>query len=226
MRRDNPMNPTSRSTYWNLTIIAILTFLLASCLKDGDETVVLPLPDGRIPHQVVSRNLQDSLAMHGFQIHEGLYPPSVSGQYLMQPMTMLFASDQAPASYVNLMMTFGNQTQRGRLNYWESQNTDLHTLPVEGQSVEANIIGNGDNFTVYCHQYVDGYSSSGVQLWRVKTATLVSGTITDTGIANCQYAFIILGKEISDMNYAMSFPDDSTYRLFSDGNGFAGKVNN
>lgn len=225
LRKTIRMEPTNKSSLWKLPLVAFLTLLLTSCLKEGDDTIVLPLPDGRIPYSVISRNLQDSLTTHGFQIHEGLYPPTVAGSYLIEPMSLDFASDQAPASYVNLMMTFSSQTQRGLLKYWELQNTDLHNIPIDGQSLEANVIGNGNDFTVYCYQNVTENSSIGMQLWRVKTATVISGTMTDTGIANCQYAYILLEKEINDINYALSFPKDSTFRIFSDGNSFAGKLN-
>ena len=217
------MTTENRIISGKLLAIALLTTLLTSCLKDGDDTVVLPLPDGRIPYSVISRDLQDSLTDHGFRIHEGLYPPTVTGRYLMSPMALDYASDFAPVSYVNLVMTFRDQTRRGLLKYQEQQNTDVENIPVDGQSIQANVIGSGNDFTVYCYQNVSE-DINGAQIWRVKTATLVSGTMTDSGIANCQYAYIILEKEINDSSYASSIPADSTYRLFSDGNNFATRL--
>ena len=197
--------------------------LVTSCLKEGTDTLVLPLPDGRIPYSVISEALQDSLTHHGMIIHEGVNPPMVVGTYLVAPMTKDYASDNAPGSYVNLLMSFANQIERGVLSYQELQNTDLLQIPVTGQSIEANIIGSDSNFTVYCYQNVVEKNGDN-PLWRVKTATVVSGTMSTGGIYNCQYSVIILEREIFDSNYESSIPVEGTFRLFHDGDNYTVKL--
>ena len=56
-------------------VVCLMAF--SSCLKYGDDTIVLPQPTGKIPPSVIPTDLQDSLIHHDFPIHEGVEPPDV-----------------------------------------------------------------------------------------------------------------------------------------------------
>ena len=192
-----------------------LLLTTTGCVKDGNDTIVLPLPNGTIPTSVIPRHLQDSLANHGFVINEGLYPPTIDGSYLISQMQMNYASDDYVNTFYNLYITFADQQPRGILNYSETQHVN-----VEGASIAANVIGSGDDFTMYCYQYVSETDGE-VQLFRCKTATVISGTKAADGIRNCQYAYILLEKEAINDDYNAAIPAAETYRIYADSDSLA-----
>ena len=193
-------------------MLVLTTILFSSCLKEGDETIVLPLPDGKIPYSVIPERLQDSLLRHGFTIHEGIEPPTIEGRYVSSPTGLQYASDNYSNAFHNIYMTFARQNERGLVNYTELQDT-----LAEGASIAANVIGNGNNFSMYCYQIL---SDTATHKWSCKTATVVSGTLTPTGIGNCQYTFIMLDKEDAENRLAPV----GTFRIFHDTDLLASKL--
>ena len=206
-----------------LSIILIhlsLPFLLfTGCLKDGDDTLVLPTPDGKIPYSVIPERLQDSLRDNGFVIHEGITPPSIEGKFKVSPMDLQYASDDYQNNFYDLIMTLSGQYPRGRVSYSESQ-----VDTVLGLSTMANVIGKGDDFTMYCFQNIAKTNRDGDTLYTCSTATVVSGTIAKEGIHNCQYTNIILDKWAVNDYYASQIPPVETYRIWNDGNGLASRL--
>ena len=198
--------------------ILLVAIIAVSCTKEGDDTIVLPSPARQIPFSVIADDLQDSLAAHGFVINEGTNPPVIDGYYLIQPLTISYASDGYVNAFHDLYMNFSNQNNRGLLQYAERQRDT-----VEGQSIAARVIGHDNKFTMYCYQETSEYSGSTV-LWRCKSVTVASGELTPTGIADCQYAIIILDEEaINDYYYSLLAPV-GTYRIFYDGDSLAVKI--
>lgn len=196
--------------------------LFASCLKDGDDTIVIPLPDGKIPYSVVSEAMQDSLLSNGFDINEGIdFPKIESGVYFASPLKLKYASDgYENEEFFPLYLTFRNWKQRGRIEYEERQRDT-----VEGTSIRAQVIGHDSCFTMYCYQNLSEYSSNNEQLWTCKIATLISGILTKDGFRNCQYALIILDKQFSDPDYNI-FPPIDSYRIYYDQDSITNKIRN
>lgn len=192
------------------------TVTLTSCLKDGDDTIVLPLPDGKIPFSVIPSDMQDSLRRHGFLINEGLEPPTINGHYLGSPMLLDYSSDNTGLYFVDVDMTFSKQLERGLIKYIEKQITP-NGGAMTSEYLEANIIGSGDKFTVYTWQYDNGTNVDSTN-WSVKIATLVSGTWTTSGIKDCQYAVLVLEKENDVYN---RIPETNTFRTYHDGDNLA-----
>lgn len=139
-------------------------FMLSGCMKEGNDTIVLPLPDGKIPYSVIPENLQDSLRLRGLTINEGLDPDTLNGRFVSAPMVLHYASDNYQELFYDLYMSFSGQTQRGRIMYYETQRRD----DVDGQSIMANVIGKGKDVTMYCFQNVFECSSSGDLFGEVK----------------------------------------------------------
>ena len=91
------MSKISKHLFMIVGVFVISIFLFTGCLKEGNDTIVLPLPDGKIPYSLIPESLQDSLRAHGFEINEGIEPPMIMGKYLSSPMQLQYASD----NYIN-----------------------------------------------------------------------------------------------------------------------------
>jgi len=202
-----------------LMILSLPIFLFSGCLKEGDDTLVLPTPDGKIPYSVIPEYLQDSLRDNGFIIHEGINPPSIVGKYLVSPMDLQYASDDYHNTFYDLTMTLVKQFRRGAVSYSESQ-----VDTVLGKSTMANVIGEGNDFTMYCYQNVAKTNTNGDTLYTCKTATVVSGTIGHTGIQNCQYSNIVLDKWALNDYYYSQMPPVETFRIWNDGDNLAERL--
>ncbi len=203
-----------------LLIHLSLPFLLfTGCLKDGDDTLVLPTPDGKIPYSVVPERLQDSLRDNGFVIHEGINPPTIVGKFRMSPMDLQYASDNYQNTFYDLVMTLTGQYRRGRISYSESQ-----VDTVLGKATMASVIGEGDDFTMYCFQDISKNNRAGDTLYTCTSATVVSGSISKEGIKDCQYSNIILDKWAVNDYYASQIPPVETFRIWNDGDSLATRI--
>lgn len=206
------------------TVLGLLLFpimMFSGCLKEGDDTLVLPIPDGKIPYSVIPKSLQDSLTANGFVIFEGMTPPTINGTYLSSPMNLDYASDSYQNLFYDLYMTFSNQTARGKVRYSESQRDTIN-----GTSFFADVIGTDSNFTMYCYQNIASCGNQGDTLWRCTTATIVSGQLVEGGIKNCQYSNIVLDKWAANDYFNSQMPDEGTFRIWSDGDSLARKISN
>lgn len=203
---------------WGMLIISI--FVFSGCLKDGDDTIVLPIPNGKIPYDVIPERLQDSLRVHGFEINEGIEPPMIVGTYLLSPLDLKYASDNYLNLFYDLTMTISGQHVRGRVHYEEMQNNEAH-----GMDTIANVIGTDSTFSMYCIQNISDTNSRGELLWRCKVATVVSGAISPEGIKKCQYAYVLRDKWARNDYYASRLPEVGTFRYWDDGDSLAVKLN-
>lgn len=194
--------------------IGLLATMETSCLKEGEDTLVLPAFGEGISESVIPENMQDSLEENGFVIHTGNTPPHVEGHYIASPLKLVYASDgYQAAEFQDLFFSFSNQSPRGVIFYKESQ-----ADTVSGVSRQAQIIGQGNEFTLYCIQ--DICTTTGV--WQCRTATLVSGSMVDNGITDLQYAVLILNAESSYQGNPVA--PVGTMRIFSDGDSLATKI--
>lgn len=201
-------------------ILVFPIFMLSGCMKEGIDTIVLPLPDGKIPYSVIPENLQDSLRLRGLEIHEGLNPDTINGHFVSSPMVLQYASDNYQEVFYDLYMSFAGQTRRGMIKYSESQRYE----DIDGQSLMANVIGEGKDVTMYCFQNVFECSGNGDTLWRCKTATVVSGTVGEEGIKDCQYAHVVLDTWAVNDYYASPLSAPGTYRIWFDGDSLATRL--
>lgn len=199
-------------------VLAVGGILFTSCVKDGDDTIVLPLPDGKIPYSVIPERLQDSLVANGFTINEGINPPNIEGVYLAAPLDLHYASDGYTNRFYDLTMTLTGQKMRGMITYSERQRDT-----VEGSSILAQVIGHDSCFTMYCYQYLTEYSDA-VQLWKCKIATVISGISTNNGFRDCQYSYIMLDREAINDYYMSQLADYETFRIYYDGDKLAKKI--
>ena len=178
-------------------LLSLPILLFSGCLKEGNDTIVLPLPDGKIPYSVIPEQLQDSLRTHGLTIHEGVNPGNIDGRFLSSPMVLHYSSDNYQELFYDLYMSFSGQKPRGMVKYSETQKHEY----IDGKSYMANVIGEGNDVTMYCLQNVFECSSSGDTLWKSRTATVVSGTLCECNqhhlritIKKYEYEKVIIGS--------------------------------
>lgn len=201
-------------------LVSLSILLFSGCLKEGNDTIVLPLPDGKIPYSVIPEKMQDTLRMRGLEIHEGVNPDTINGRFLASPMDLHFASDNYQELFYDVYMSFSGQTRRGLIQYRETQKRD----DIDGQSIMANVIGEGKDVTMYCYQNVFECSGNGDTLWKSKTCTVVSATVCEEGLKDCQYAHIVLDTWAADEYHASALSKPGTYRIWYDGDGMAKRL--
>lgn len=170
--------------------------------------------DERI-NSVIPEDIQDKMEPY-IPIYRGNTPPNIEGTVYVDPFTAVYCEDYpnnggyAPGTRVNSeYIRFSNQNM--------VYNTlDIDTRSVSGTSTEtgtgAFISGSGDNFTAYFNTVGQ---SSGIY---TRTALLISGTKTSTGIANLKYAFVMVEKG-SDPNHILM--NEGVFRIFEDQDGMS-----
>ena len=149
-------------------------------------------------------------------IYRGSTPPNIEGTVYADPFAAVYCEDYsngygggfAPGTIVSSMyIRFSNQNM--------SYNT-LDIDQVSGSSTStgtgAFISGTGNNFTAFFNTVgqSDGIST--------KTALVISGTKTASGISNLKYAFVMVEKG-SDPEHLLM--DEGIFRVFEDQDGMS-----
>lgn len=183
--------------------------LLVGCMREGEDTIILPTMNREIPEHVISRTLLDTIRIY-MPINVGSNPPSVAGTYSVSPFDLVYASDGYEGEFHDLEWHIDTPDSWNRTRYSEHQGT------AEGRSQEAYIIGNGENFTIFTiDNSVDTLSG-----WQCRLVTLISGTKRESSVADLRYAILMLDKR--DEHNMLIEPD--SYRIFADGDGNSPKV--
>lgn len=200
-------------------LIAAIAISCSSCLYDNGETIVLPVDDINPEQEIVSSEaipseIKNQLTNH-ITIHEGSNPPIITGYYLLKPLTTVYCSDygyDVGEVISDLYIYFGEQ------NKWQIDEYREKVAGNIGIAKDVVIVGSGKDFTAYyiVEEYSD-YDNDGVNESYTKTSVLFSGTLTQYGIEDAQYAFIML-EAIDPLNKIMS---ENEFRIFRDGDGLA-----
>lgn len=193
-----------KKTFRSWLLLALALALITGCLQKGEETIALPeigTAASVIPEEV-RKEFESKM-----ELYEGTNPPDITGDYIISPDKLFYASDgNAPSDFSDKLISFYNKVGNtyeyiSRQGTAEGKNTSLVT-----------VIGNGDNFTAYFTAKVNDEDGS----WTT-SAHLISGSITSSGIRNLKNAFIVL-KAYDPYNVIM---DENEYRIFYDGDGIA-----
>ena len=128
--------------------------------------------------------------------------------------TTVFCEDQGVGGYEP-----GHVVMDTYIRFY-NQNTSNNTLDYEdksgnsgGEGKGAFISGYGNNFSAFFN--TKGISEEGISY---KTALIISGTKTSSGIQNLYYAFIMVEKGADPTNELM---DVGVFRIFKDEDGMA-----
>lgn len=196
-----------RKFIYLVTLSALCTLVMTSCLRSGADTIILPelvLVD-EVPDTVIPPAIREEFEEY-MPIHEGKNPPYIQGQYVMNSMVLEYSSDgqfYPGRVFSDCYMAFLNQI-KGQCSYRERQASGNTT------SDKVYISGKGNDFTAYfvAHTVHDDGETTEVR------STLVSGTLTSEGIKDCKYAFIMLEKndpysKLMPVNAFRVFYDDT-----------------
>lgn len=196
--------------YYGMMLVAIFMAIgMAACGDDKDDDSDNGNKDTRID-QVIPSDIRKQVAKY-IPIYDGKTPPNVEGVYVMSPPMIVFDStdnyDVGDSNFADLFLNFRNQNMSNNtIDFKEKQSTSVDTAS------GAFISGEGNNFSVY-------FNTTGT--WEsitYKTALVVSGTKTSSGISNIYYAFIMTDKKNDVNNEVMDVGD---FRVFKDGDGLA-----
>lgn len=201
-------------------LIAAIAISCSSCLYDNGETIVLPVDDitleqGMVSAEVIPTEIKERFTRY-MTIYEGSNPPIITGYYVLDPLTTVYCSDERGYDVgeviADLYIYFGEQNKWNIDEYKEKQ---VGTI---GTAKDVVIVGSGNHFTAYCtvEENLDEDGNGKYETY-AKTSLLFSGTLTDYGIENAQYAFIMLEKN-DPLNEMM---EENEFRIFKDGDGLA-----
>ena len=145
-------------------------------------------------------------------IYSGVNPPIVEGTYFIDPFETVYCEDgeYEPGFIVeSYIIKFSNQnTSNNTVDYNERNEVG----DAVGAGNGAFISGSGNNFTAFFNVTGSTYGIS------TKTALVVSGTKSSSGISNLYYAFILVEKGYDPENKLM---EEGVFRVFKDKDGLS-----
>jgi len=201
-----------------LTLV-VLAPIFSGCMSNGSETIVLPELEssntkGNVPTSIIPSAIRNELG-NSMPIYSGTSPPDISGQYRVSSPKLTGSNQRddviGQVGFNDIYIAF-IKGSNGKLSYRQKQGSSQSG----SDNVTVEIVGSGSNFTAYFE--ADG-ESDGI---RTKMSTVISGTLTSSGISNFNYAFVMLEKGYD--------PDEdlvpvNTWRTFKDGDGLAERYN-
>ena len=203
----------------HLLVLTTITLIFSGCLYDGGETIVLPINDINPEQEIVTSEaippeIKSQFTNH-MTIYEGSNPPIITGYYLLDPVKLVYTSDgdyEPGEVFADKYIYFGEQNKWQIDEYRQKQAGNI------GTAKDVVIVGSGKDFTAYyiVEEYSD-YDNDGVNESYTKRSVLFSGTLTQDGIEDAQYAFIML-EAIDPLNKIMA---ENEFRIFKDGDGLA-----
>jgi len=191
-------------------LLVVFTSFLSGCMSDGSGTIVLPEPEGsgRVPSSIIPDAIRAGIES-SMPIYSGTTPPDISGQYRANSLKLTGSSISGDnlSNLADVYIAFIRESN-GTLSYREKQGNSQSG----SDNVIVEIVGSNNNFTAYFE--ADGVSA-GIS---TKQSTVISGTLTSSGISNFNYAFVMLKKDSDPTGKLVPV---NTYRTFKDGDGFA-----
>jgi len=161
---------------------------------------------GEVPTTIIPPVIKNGFEKY-MPIYSGTTPPDISGQYIFSSPTLAGSSisgDETEDIY-DIYMAFVKNSN-GTFLYKED----------ESDFVGVSVVGSGNNFTAY---FDFSGEAEGI---RIRTAYIISGTLTSGGISNFRYGYIMLEKGSDPSNKLVPV---NTYRVFKDGDGLAERYN-
>lgn len=207
-----------------LFLIAALSIIMVGCVKEGEDTIALIsgeeiddyIPTGEIPDEIIPIEVAELFKKY-MPINEGVKPPFIEGEFVSDPHEMVYDShdDWEPGHvFADKYIRFKNQLNNGTITY-----NALNANQIS-EATDVHIIGEGDNFTAYFVSFTEEYDNNGeIETW-CKRSEIMSGTITEEGVKDFYYAFIMLEKY--DPNDDLM--DVNQFRVIKDGDGLASRT--
>jgi hypothetical protein len=194
----------------------VLAFVLAGCILDGDNTIILPgTRDGEVPASVIPYAIRDEIEKY-MPIYRGIDPPAINGQYLSDNTKLVGSSLSVDSigntNWQNRYIAF-IADKNGKLAFRSKEDGISHT---ESRDVTVYVVGTSNEFTAY-------FVETGVMYGVETTQTsIISGKLTSDGITNYHSAFIMLKKGPDPDTLVVPV---NTYRIFWEYDGLAANYN-
>lgn len=178
---------------------------------------IYPWNTGAEINYVIPEEILDKLDDH-IDIHYGINPPNVEGCYLIDPFECVYCEDYGNGGFEPGHIVNSNYI------LFRDQNMSLRTINMSEVSVSqtsysigngAFISGEGNDFTVFFS--TEGESRN----IYTKEALVISGTKTEEGIKDLQYAFVMIDKGDDPEQLLM---EKGVYRVFKDSDHLAVKA--
>ncbi len=207
-------------------LLGIVTTLLFfnSCLKEGNETLVLPneviskVNEQGLTREIVDlvpQDILDEMQQLGMILYGGENPPNIEGIYLLDSTTLLnsnISSDTPGKIYKDETITFRNQNGENlTIECLLSTNTSY------GSGYGSYTVGEGNLFSVFV-KVLNVHTDSNDSTFAVR---VYSGEMEETGIRNLHFALFML-DDFGDPNG--HFIDIGQGRVFYDGDYFSEKL--
>ena len=170
-----------------------------------------PVIENVIPEDLVNKMSEN------ITIYRGTNPPMIEGCYFIDPFVAVYCEDEgyeAGAVVTSHIIRFLNQDNTYQtLDYIGKSKTG--SITEEGNG--AFISGSGNNFSVFFSTIGNTLTKKGNNVSR-KTALIISGTKTSSGIKNLYYAFVMIEKN-GDIDGELM--KEGVYRVFKDKDGLS-----
>lgn len=191
------------------------------------------LEQGNVPNNVVPYDLQERIRQY-MPLYTGTVPPSINitsenGVILFSPSYTVYCSDyqngtggEYAPGHITLPSFWGFYNQDESNNTLKIETTEFTTSNGNTQISSykkaeiAYICGSGNNFTACFNSEGVTTGKNGNEI-HYKTADVISGTYTSTGISNMYHAFVMISKTGDTYNDLM---DVNEFRVFRDQDGF------
>jgi len=161
--------------------------------------------------QVIPEEMREKMEEH-LPIYDGSTPPNIENEYIMSPAVLHYDSKggwEVGHKFNDVYLKFYNQDMvNNTLDFREKQSKS------ESNGSGCFISGSGNNFTVFFN--TEGVARYDEYEVYTKEALVISGTLTDSGIKDIYYGFIIVDKS-SDPNHKVMNVGD--YRVVKDSDG-------
>ncbi|MCD6098297.1 hypothetical protein J7K18_05310 [bacterium] len=173
------------------------------------------IPDTVI--HIITPEQMEILEELGLEINPGSDPPNIEGEYFISPLILIgssIAEDVIGSQFADYYYNFFNQTEDYEIevNYHSEGYTDVAT------GVGSFISGSGSDFSVFLQ--IEGEIDDSTDYATYTLAKIVSGTISASGIIDCQIGFILTDKYDPD-DILIEINDA---RVFEDSDGLANRI--
>ena len=153
-------------------------------------------------------------------IYSGNTPPTANGTYRVSKQTLVYdagGSFRPGKTVVDMIMDYSNQSKTDNtLDFQCKEIGSDGSVISQTNKTQMVVMGSGNNFTAFA---VTEGQSKGVYN---KMATIVSGTVTATGLSNYYLGVLMLDKG-DDSAPGKRLIDVGVFRIFNDGDGMAVK---
>jgi hypothetical protein len=204
-------------------LFVVFAFMLVGCgehffndiweqVKDSimPEALKGELTRGIVPYSVIPSAIRSDFE-RAMPVHSGTKPPDIKGQYLSNHLTLTGSTLSEDDDYIgstlwsDVYVAF-IEGSKSTLSYKERQSSE------QAASETLDVVGSGNDFTAY---FISEGTTHGI---RYKQSTVISGTLTSSGISDFHYSFVMLEKGPDPEEIIVPI---NTYRIFKDGDGLA-----